>query len=195
MTTATALLFLFSDRHRCADWRAGLHRAGPHCGLILRDYDAPSRATMAAEMAAFCASENRSFSVAGTLDLAQGHYAGFHCPSYLLRRPLKFGLKDSAIDKSISSAAVHNLAELYAAKKAGIKRVFISPVFATNSHIGARGLGVIRAQNLARAAQNMGLVPLALGGMDAQKLRRLNGAQGLFAGLGAIDAFAKPLGS
>lgn len=197
---ATAL-YLFSDRHRCADWRAALHRAGPHCHLILRDYDAPDRDALAAAMAAFCRTEARGFAIAGDRALARKHRAAFHCPSHLLTRVMRHPHATrqaqpprQAHPDSHDSAAVHNPAELHAAAQAGFGRVFISPVFATNSHPGGRGLGVMRARQLARMARALGLSPLALGGMDAARMRRLNGgaegAKKLFTGYGAITAFA-----
>lgn len=195
MSARPALVYLFSDRHRCGDWRAALRRAGPDCRLILRDYDAPDRADLAASMAAFCRAEGRGFAIAGDRALAQKHGVGFHCPSYLLTRT---GHHPQAIRRTCrhhNSAAVHNRAELHAAAQAGFTHVFISPVFATDSHPGAAGLGVVRALDLARLARAHGLSPLALGGMDATRLRRLNGSAGggekPFAGYGAITALAR----
>lgn len=91
------------------------------------------------------------------------------------------------------SAAVHNVRQLIAAKRAGFGWVVISPVFATKSHIGERPLGPVRARALALAASRLGLLPLALGGMSAYRLHRLNGYQpphgGGFCGYAAISAF------
>jgi len=178
----------FSDRHRAPDWRAALAKGGPACGLILRDYDATDRPAMAEDMRALCQTQGRFFAIAGDYKLARRMGAAFHCPSHLLRRPLRHGGLDP-IDAQ-DTAAAHNEAEIMAAARAGFHRVFISPIFQTRSHIGQAGLGPVRARKLAFRAIALGLTPLALGGMDARRLARLNGTSPVFYGLGAIDAFS-----
>lgn len=84
------------------------------------------------------------------------------------------------------SAPVHNRRDSERARKAGVAIVLISPVYGTRSHqdarpIGRRGFGSL-------AAQTRGLA-IALGGMDAERFRKLrnDGAHGW----AAIDAFAR----
>jgi thiamine-phosphate pyrophosphorylase len=84
----------------------------------------------------------------------------------------------------LRSASVHNLRELRAAERAGVDLVFLSPVYATRSHPGARPLGPGRFALLAHQAK----VPvIALGGMDAARFRALRGAYG-WAGIDALTA-------
>ena len=86
--------------------------------------------------------------------------------------------------RGLRSASVHNLRELKAAERAGADFVFLSPVYATRSHPGARPLGPYRFALIAHQAK----VPvIALGGMDAEKARALGGAYG-WAG---IDAWSR----
>jgi thiamine-phosphate pyrophosphorylase len=81
----------------------------------------------------------------------------------------------------VRSASVHNLRQLRAAERGGADLVFLSPVFATDSHPGARPLGARRFALLAHQAR----VPvIALGGMTAQRAARLGGAHGW----AAVDA-------
>jgi thiamine-phosphate pyrophosphorylase len=83
--------------------------------------------------------------------------------------------------RGLRTASVHNLRELRAAERAGADLVFLSPVFPTRSHAGARPLGPHRFALIAHQAR----VPvIALGGMDAGKARRLGGAYG-WAGIDA----------
>jgi thiamine-phosphate pyrophosphorylase len=83
--------------------------------------------------------------------------------------------------RGLRSASVHNLRELKAAERAGVDFVFLSPVYSTRSHPGARVLGPQRFALIAHQAR----VPvIALGGMDAAKARRLGGAHG-WAGIDA----------
>ena len=75
----------------------------------------------------------------------------------------------------ILSAPAHDAAELRRARHADL--VFVSPVFSTRSHPGARGLGLAGFRTL-RARATMPVI--ALGGMNARHARRLriSGAYG-----------------
>ncbi len=84
--------------------------------------------------------------------------------------------------KWIKTAPVHNLRELIAAERARVDLVFLSPVFATRSHLGGRTLGRRGFAALARRAK---APAIALGGMNARRARALKRGYG-WAG---IDAF------
>ncbi|UVO55250.1 thiamine phosphate synthase [Sphingomonas sp. SUN039] len=86
--------------------------------------------------------------------------------------------------KGLRSVAVHNRCEMALAMRVRADLVFISPVFATRSHPGARSLGVVRFGLLIGDQRQR---TIALGGMTAAKFRKLGGmgAQGW----AAIDAF------
>jgi thiamine-phosphate pyrophosphorylase len=92
--------------------------------------------------------------------------------------------------RGLRTASAHDLRQLRAAERSGADLVFISPAFATRSHPGARPLGPLRFAILARQSR----VPvIALGGMSADKARRLAGC-GLY-GWGGIDAWSSPAAS
>lgn len=191
MFTPDPTIWMFSDAARLPDWHAAISRQPRHVGLLLRDYTHAQRNVLATEMAEACRRQGRAFAVAGDRRLARHLGAGFHCPSYLLARPAARLGSGQAGD----TAAVHNMAELTAARRAGFDTIFISPVFQTTSHDGARTLGTA-AHILFRAAQQAGMKAHALGGMDPQSFRRLTGHQprqnehGLH-GWAAIDFFAR----
>lgn len=84
------------------------------------------------------------------------------------------------------SAAVHSMAQLAAAHRKGAWVVFVSPVFATNSHKGARPIGVLAYQRMARRAQAMGMAALPLGGMTEARARMMKAR-----GFGAIDGLVR----
>ena len=84
----------------------------------------------------------------------------------------------------LRSAPAHDLKEIRAAEAAGAGLVFLSPVFATRSHPGARPLGRLRFGLLARATV---LPVIALGGMDAARGQTLR-ALGAY-GWAGIDAW------
>lgn len=82
------------------------------------------------------------------------------------------------------TAPVHSLRERIAAERAGARLLFLSPVFATRSHPGARSLGRVRFGMIARDAR----VPvIALGGMDARRARSMKPLGG--SGWAGIDGF------
>jgi thiamine-phosphate pyrophosphorylase len=68
------------------------------------------------------------------------------------------------------TAPVHSIPEAIAAERAGAKLLFVSPVFATQSHPGAKPLGRIRFGLLIRGCC---LPIIALGGMTAKRARSL----------------------
>ena len=84
---------------------------------------------------------------------------------------------------ALRTAPAHNLREIRAAESAGAALLFLSPVYPTRSHPGAKALGPARFTLLARRAR---IPVVALGGMGPERARRLRGAYG-WAG---IDAWA-----
>jgi thiamine-phosphate pyrophosphorylase len=84
----------------------------------------------------------------------------------------------------LRTASAHTRREAIAAVRAGADAVFVSPVFATRSHPGARALGQIR---FALMVQGLAIPVIALGGMTPRRARRLQwlGASGW----AAIDAW------
>ena len=83
-------------------------------------------------------------------------------------------------------AAAHSRREAIAAIRAGAAAIFVSPVFATRSHPGARTLGRAR---LGLMIRGLDVAVMALGGMDAQKARGLK--QLGIHGWAAIDAWTE----
>jgi len=84
----------------------------------------------------------------------------------------------------IRTASAHSLGEIRRAQRRGADLIFLSPVFATRSHVQARPLGPIRFASLARRTQ---LPLVALGGMNETRFRALRGAYG-WAGIDAWSA-------
>lgn len=84
----------------------------------------------------------------------------------------------------VATRSVHSQRELVVATRHGADLVFASPVFATRSHPKADALGPVRLAAMIRSSQ---IPVVALGGMDANRFRRLRGL-GLH-GWAGIDAF------
>ena len=86
--------------------------------------------------------------------------------------------------RGIRTVAVHNACEAMQARRVKADLIFVSPVFATQSHADARGIG---RRGLAGIAGKQCNKTVALGGMTATRMKRL-GALNLH-GWAAIDAF------
>jgi thiamine-phosphate pyrophosphorylase len=85
------------------------------------------------------------------------------------------------------SAPVHNAHEIALAQRNGADLLFLSPIFATQSHADKRPLGPFAFNRLAKLATPHRVI--ALGGMNACKAAMLSKSIDGWAG---IDAFRKP---
>ena len=91
--------------------------------------------------------------------------------------------------KGAATWPAHDRREAVAGTRAGAALLFMSPVFATQSHPGAGALGPLGA---ARLGRGLGLPMIALGGMTERRWRRI--AHLGFDGWAAIDAWlTRPL--
>jgi thiamine-phosphate pyrophosphorylase len=85
------------------------------------------------------------------------------------------------------SAPVHSAAEIAQAKRAGAGLLFLSPLYKTRSHAGARPLGLLHFRQLAELGRPAKVI--ALGGMTRNRSRLLDTRQ--VHGWAAIDTFRK----
>ncbi len=139
-------------------------------GVIFRDYATP-RAERHARLARVLAvAKRRRLVVVRAGDVPMHGEMGVH----------------NGRGRGLLTAAVHDRKELVAARRADADLIFVSPVFPTRSHPGARTLGPVRLGLMLRGATSPAI---ALGGMDARAFRRLRGL-GLH-GWAAIDGLSK----
>ncbi|WBX85547.1 thiamine phosphate synthase [Sphingosinicella microcystinivorans] len=166
-------IWLFTDpRMGEALWDA-IRRLPRGSGVVLRHYGAADRRAIAKRAAALARRHGHMLVVAGDARLARAvGAAGVHMPDG--GRPAR----------DVITAASHDRAGLVRARRAGARLVFLSPVFPTRSHPGARTLGPLRFGLMARGA---GIAVAALGGMNRERYARMQplGAQAW----GAIDAW------
>lgn len=98
---------------------------------------------------------------------------------------------DGAHDRSrhqsqgVRTAAVHNVREAASARRLRADLIFISPVFATRSHPGMRGLGPV---GVGQIIGNQRHRTIALGGMTARRAKSLAALN--LHGWAAIDALS-----
>lgn len=152
--------------------------------VIFRHYDKADRAALGLALARICRTNGFLFLVAGDPALAMRLKAdGIHVPQWQVQ--VIRGLK-KIHPGWIISAACHDAPALSRAARMGADCAFLSPVFATASHVGARPLGPLRAHAVAATAR---LPVLALGGINPQTVGKIK--PGIFAGFGAIDGLSK----
>jgi len=172
-------LFFFTDDVRTPDPLAAIKKLPEGCGVVFRQYEAEDRAELAARIVAACRMDARMCLVAGGPALAAEVGAdGIHLPEHMLRelteRP----------DASHVTTAAHDKEAIAHAERLAIDAVFVSPVFASESHPGRKSLGAAQFNQLVAATQ----VPAyALGGITNANARDLerSGATGL-AAIGAL---------
>jgi len=175
------VLWLFTDAARLPDPLPAIAALPPGlCGVVFRHDDVPERAALAARVAALCRARRLALCVAGDARLAASLGAGLHCRG---GARLKLRLPRGAL----ITASAHGVVELRRARRAGAAAIFVSPVFATASHPGARVLG---PAGFARLARGGGVA--ALGGITAATARRC--PPHLVRGAGAIGALATAAG-
>lgn len=171
-------LWLFTDDQRLPDPRRVIATLPPGlCGVVFRHDTHPDRQVLAQDVAKLCRCRGLVLLIAGDPKLAKAMRAGLHLRGGKGGRPA--GWSGGPL-----SASVHDQAQLTRAKRAGVGRIFISPVFPTRSHLGAAVLGTRGWQRLAVQAGRM--QACALGGVNTRTVRHL---PPLCAGVGAIDAF------
>ena len=157
---------------------AALHNLPQGSGVIVRHYSLAkhARLDLIARIRKIARTRRLTLVVAGPAALALATHAdGFHArsahvgPRHLLR-----------------TVAVHDEAELRLARRIGANLIFLSPVFATESHPGAPSLG---RKRFGRLTQKSEIPVIALGGMTARRAKSLR-QLGLYgwAGIGALTS-------
>lgn len=187
-TRAHPVLWLFTDEVRVPDVCAAvaaLSRGLPRglTGVVFRHDNAPGRAALARTVAKLCRRLGHRLVVAGDARLAASVGAGLHLRGGRWPAGRRAWLRHRAL---VTSSA-HGPAELRRARLGGADLAFLSPVWATASHPGARPLGVVRSAALANAGQRRGLPVLALGGVGP---RSVGGLPPSCHGAGAIAGLA-----
>lgn len=180
-------LWLFTDERMGEDrLLLALKRLPPGSGIVFRHYGLPTgdREALFARVRALARRRRLILLVGGGGRLSGPLRAdGIHRPGWQIsggrsvRRPSR---------TQWLSVAAHDRRDIVSAHRAGADLVFLSPVFATRSHPGARFLGPL---GFGRVARSSGIPVIALGGMTEQRYQQMRalGAHGW----AAIDALMK----
>lgn len=184
------LRIFMTDHQRQPNWKRVISSLKPQDRIIIRDYELRHRAQLIDDILYFCRglAMPPAISLAGDPRHAQPLKLDIHVPQWasspLLADQLRYARHARG---AVISASAHNLGEIRRAAQLGADLVLISPVFATASHPGARPLGLTRFAQLARAARQLGLRPVALGGIHVGNYRQLRAALGPYPDLAGID--------
>lgn len=164
-------LWLMTDERLGEGLWDALERLPRGSGVIFRDYATPPGARRARFARVLAVAKRRRLVLVRAGAAAMRGEMGVH----------------NGRGRGLRTAAVHNRAEMVAARRAGADLILVSPVFPTRSHPGARTLGPVRLGLLLRGATSPAI---ALGGMDARAFRRLRSLE--LHGWAAIDGLSKP---
>jgi len=161
---------------RAADWAAAAGRLPPGSVVVVRAREAKRRHALAEELLGLA-----TLLIADDPALAEEvGAAGLHLPEAKMRQALHWRARHP--DWIITSSA-HSLKALMGAQ--ALDAVFLSPVFVTTSHAGAKALTAVRAAFMAAQAP----VPVyALGGVTARNAALLAPA---FSGIAAISSLLR----
>jgi len=166
-----------TDERLGDDLLPAIQRLPARSGVIFRHYhlDAAARKFLFGQVMHMCRRRGHVLLLAGDERTAiRWHADGFHQRSRRASRLLH-------------SAPVHDAREIAGVKAARPDLVFLSPIFATNSHPGARPLGPLAFNRLAKLASPSRII--ALGGMNRRNAQILSPR--LIHGWASIDAFKK----
>jgi thiamine-phosphate pyrophosphorylase len=164
-------VIFMTDAERTPDPGAAIKRLPKGAGVIFRHYQVPNRKEIAQSLVLLCRQRRITFLVAEDWRLAMEINAdGIHLPEHDLRSwrgcSTRLGGKNFMI-----TAAAHSQKSLWAAARAGVNAVLVSPVFPTVSHPKNVPLGITRFANMCRVSP----VPVyALGGISKNNLARLH---------------------
>ena len=151
------LLWLLSDARNDAGLEQALQALPKGSGFVFRHYHLPPEERRARfdALAALARSRGHLVILSGGEDWgADGHYGAA-----------------GTFGSGLHLATAHDGDELQKAIAAGVDGIFLSPVFPTNSHPGAKTLGVFGFRVL---AQQSPVPVIALGGMNAERARELD---------------------
>ncbi len=178
----TPRFFYFTDDKRGRDPLEMAQILPSDVGIVFRHYEAPDRAKLARQLSRVCKKRGIFLSIAGNPTLAYQIGAdGVHLPEYMIPRLPMISMR---YPKLAFSSACHSAASLMKSNNLGVAFAFISPLFPTRSHPGARHLPV---HSIAPFLRKLEIPVLGLGGITPERWRQIN-QMGL-QGFGAIDLF------
>jgi thiamine-phosphate pyrophosphorylase len=177
------VFYLLTDVNRLADPQAVMERLPRGACILLRHTDNVELKSLARRVIPRAHRLGLKVLLAGDVRLALRLNAdGVHLSQHQARLgPLRIQLKKPGFLLTVSA---HSHLALWRASKLPAQAIFISPVFATNSHPTAKPLGHFRAISLTNPSL---IATIALGGITIKTAKRLTLSK--LSGLAAIDGW------
>lgn len=174
-------LFYFTDDQRGADPRLIAAKLPAGSAIVFRHYYSDNRAELASILSKICKKRNIILIIAQDPDLASRvGAAGCHIPQHLISNIPRLKARFPHL---FFTAACHTPLSLQTAVQNGTDAVFLSPIFATKSHVEVKNIGSIRAALMKRG---LSCPVFALGGVTQQNFKQLTSMG--FSGYGAISS-------
>ncbi len=162
---ALPAVVLMTDDMRVADWAAAAAALPRGSAVVVRHRDPADRERLARQLQPICRTRRVALLIADDAALAQRVGAdGVHLPE---KRIAKLPGVRARNRRWLVTSSAHDAAAIRRARDADA--VFVSPVFATASHVERAALGAVRFAAMARE----GRFVYALGGMETKTIRRL----------------------
>ena len=180
---------LVSDDERMANPELFLGRLPPKSMVLLRSKNQANLYQLAVRVIPLARALGHRVLLAGPARLALRAGAdGVHLSEAILKRGSIKDLASGPLPQGfILSASAHGEAALRRAKSAGVDFAVLGPALPTQSHAGAKTLGVLR---FCKLVGHSPVVVVAIGGMNKITSKRVGGAGAKLVGFAAIEMFA-----
>jgi len=169
-------LIAMTDEGRGGDPLDMIRQLPKNSFLIFRHYTDPAREHLAHKIVRACRRAGVRCLIAGDINLARKcNSDGVHFPEHQLSR---LSVRRFMPPHWITTGAAHDHKSVRRIEALGLDAALLSLVFTSASHPGAKALGIWKFAAISRRA---GVAVIALGGISADRLRRLRlaGAHGI----------------
>lgn len=164
------VVWLFTDAIRAPDVLGAVRALPPGCGVVFRHDGVPGRCGLARAVLTLCREGRHQMVMTAPAIAGTGlHIRGGHRP-HARRLP------------AFVTSSAHCRLDVMRARRIGADVIFLSPVFATASHVGLPGMGRLR---WSRAGCGLGGL-FALGGVTGRTVRALPSRCVGFGAIGAL---------
>ncbi len=178
----------FTDRKKITDFEKIIKTLPKNSAIIIREYDLEKkdREIFAKKIINLARPQGLKILIGKDISLAKKVKAdGIHFSDFD-KLPLIFLKRESFTKKFLFSFACHSLKSVLKAKKLKADMVFISPIFATTSHVGQKTIGLKHLAKFAFNSKNSNYL-YALGGINKINIKAITKLN--LGGFGAIEFF------
>ncbi|NVK18675.1 MAG: thiamine phosphate synthase [Methylocystaceae bacterium] len=168
-------LLLMTDAKRLPDPRALIPLLPSGSAVIIRHFNDPQKEQIIRKIILLCRKHHVKIFVSDSLSLALKYKLdGIHYSEKKVRLMASCGRAKRPYKKMIFTCACHSESARIAASKAKMDAILLSPAFPTQSHPGAKSLGIWQIASLSRHSS---LQTYGLGGINQKTAHRLSSTQ------------------